>query len=351
MTGHKKARAGFTLIELMVSMTVGLFVLAAAVQLTSDQSRLLGRASSRLEMHQAARLATDLLAQDLRHASVGLGYRPDGTFAGLSRGNFTVSGGASFQADDRVVTLSSGTVRTDDIGIRLAAGSIRTVASYSAATAQLCAGADLEAGEVVVLLTREGLHARTVQVSAFGPAVCRDGTCVQGCEDVTFASDSSYLSDVEATNADYTEGEMAGEFQHLVWFLVADANGRGLLQRAEVTAQNPCAAADETCGGTVADNVEFLQASVWQWDEDTQTWVDRTTAGDLTDRSRVRIDLELGVRAAHSDERDADQAVLRSELSPTVCVPGPCGRPRDKVQRYAVRSSVEIRNSGRMQIR
>jgi prepilin-type N-terminal cleavage/methylation domain-containing protein len=345
------ARRGFTLIELMVSVAVGLFVLAAAVRLTTDQSRILGRATSRLEMHQSARLAADLMAQDLRHASVGLGYRPDGTFAGLSRGSFTVPGGAAFQANDRAVSLASGPVLTDDLGVRMTTGAIRTIAAYTMTTAQLCAGSGLDVGDVVVLMSREGLHARTVQVSGLSAATCGAGTCVRGCEDLAFVADGSYASDLSAAAADYTEGEMAGEFAHVAWFLVPGADGRGRLQRAEVTAQQPCSVADATCGGLVADNVELLQVAVWQWDEETQVWVDRTTTGDLSDRSRTRVDLELIMRAAHTDAGDALQAPLTSELAPSQCLPAPCGQPKDQVRRYALRSSVEIRNSGRMQIR
>lgn len=342
-------RAGFTLLELMVSMAVGVFVVTAAVAVTTDHSRVLGRASSRLDMHQGARLAIELLSQDVRHAGVGVGYRADGRFAGLSLGNFSVTGGASFQSNDRSVTLEGVARATDDLGIRVAVGDVRTIAAYGASTAEVCAGASYDAGDVVVLTTREGLRARTVKIGPLSASSCSRGACVQGCESFSFTADASYLSDSSAASANYAEGEVAGSFQHLVWFVTPDANGQGVLQRAEVSTARPCSTADESCGGTVAAGVETLQVAFWQWDDLTAQWVDRTTAPDIDGAERVRVDLELVVRALHVDARSGPQEPVTSQLS-SECLPAPCGS-KDTVPRWVTRASVEIRNSGRMTIR
>lgn len=343
-----RRKAGFTLIELMISVVVGTFVLAAAIAVTTDHSRVLGRASGRLEMHQGARVAVDLLAQDLRHAGVGVGYRADGSFAGLSMGGFTVQGGAAFQSNDREVTLEGVARRTDDVGIRQAVGDIRTIAAYNDTQAEICAGASYEAGDVVVLTTREGLRARTVRVGGLSATSCSRGLCVGGCEAFSFTADSAYQSDLSAVSADYVEGEVAGTYQHVVWFVTPDANERGLLQRAEVTSERTCANADNTCGGTVTEGVESLQVAVWQWDEVTAGWVDRTDATNIDGSQRIRVDLELVVRAP-DDPLGGQQSPVQMQLD-SQCIPSPCGT-EDAVPRWATRSSVEIRNSSRMMIR
>ncbi len=344
-----KRRRGMTLIELMVSMTVGLFVLAAAVAVTTDHGRVLGRTTTRLDMHQSGRLAIELLSQDLRHAGIGVGYRPDGSFAGLVRGNFAVAGGATFVGNDRQVDLASGTLMTDDIGIRQASGAMRTIAAFSSASAEICSGSGFAQGDVVVLMSRAGLHARTVTVGPLSPSACSRGTCVSGCESFSFTADNSYVSDAAAPAADYAEGEVTGDYQHVVWFVTPDAQGLGHLQRAEVTAATVCTAADLSCGGTVAQGVESLQMAVWQWDAATSQWVERTNAAQIDSRDRIRVDLELVVRGGRADDLGVANSSIQMELN-NQCAPAPCGAT-DKIRRWATRSSVEIRNSGRMLIR
>ena len=77
MRFHKKL-AGFTLVELLVSMAIGLVVLAAVVQLFKggmDATRLVSQQS---EMQQNVRAALNLIAKDASMAGSGL---PPGGFA------------------------------------------------------------------------------------------------------------------------------------------------------------------------------------------------------------------------------------------------------------------------------
>ena len=134
------SQTGFTLTELLVSSAIGLFTLAVAVQMASDHTAILSQTTSKMDMYQSARTAVELLGEDLRHAGLGVGYRPDGRFAGLMRGSFQVQGGATFTADGLTQTLSTGSIPTDDLGIRLAMGDLRTIASFSGSQGQICAG-------------------------------------------------------------------------------------------------------------------------------------------------------------------------------------------------------------------
>ncbi|MEM7675065.1 MAG: hypothetical protein AAF449_03580, partial [Myxococcota bacterium] len=66
--------------ELLVGTAIGLFTLSVAVQLASDQSMMLGRTTTSIDTMQSARRAVELLTEDLRHAGMGIGYRPSGEF-------------------------------------------------------------------------------------------------------------------------------------------------------------------------------------------------------------------------------------------------------------------------------
>lgn len=342
--------AGFSLIELLVSAAIGAFVMLAAVVAATDHTRILSKTRSHIDMQDAGRVSLDLLAGDLRMAGFGVGYRPDGSFAGLSRGSFTVPGGARFTAQDRSLSLSAGTVTTDDIGIRRGSGEVRSIASYADGLAQLCAGSNASPGDVMVLRTRTGASARTIRVNSVSPATCRGASCLGGCEDVNFSADSTYASDLYAANVDYTSGEATDDFAEIVWFVIPGGDGLGELRRAEVTAVDPCVAPDSSCGGTVAPSVQTLQAAVWQWDEPTASWVDMTSNALITGKRRIRVDVELVIRSHYVDERSPYRESLPLELGAGKCVPSPCGSRPDQVERRVLRTSVELRNSGRMNL-
>ena len=333
----------------MVSSAIGLFTLAVAVQVASDHTSLLGQTSKRVDMLQSARGAVELLSEDLRHAGLGIGYRPDGQFGGLIRGTFTVQGGAQFFSNGVQQTLTTGSISTDDLGIRIATGDLRTIASFSGNQGQICAGSVLAAEDTVVMLSREALHVQTARLLTLNDAACVNGQCRDGCSTFTFALDGSYSSDADASTANYVGGMMVGDYAELVWFVAPGADNDGELRRAEVTQAQPCTARDQTCGGLVADNVETIQVAVWQWDETLGQWVDQTLTTAIGDRRRVRVDVELVLRAGTDGQAGAHQPVAL-QLD-TACVGGACGGTADSYRRFVMRTSVEVRNGGRMLIR
>src|SRR5687768_1400823 len=119
MQANRRVR-GFTLVELMVSMAIGLFVVAAAFTFVVHQNQLLEFTRRSIDRDRGGRVSLDLLVQDLRHAGIGTGYAPDGTFNGIIFGDFTVPGGAIFHGNDL----------SDDIGIRMANGSYRSIVQF-----------------------------------------------------------------------------------------------------------------------------------------------------------------------------------------------------------------------------
>ena len=69
---HKRANnAGFTFIELMIAMALGLIVMGAAVQLYSQALKATWVTSERSEMQQDFRASSNLLARDLSMAGSG----------------------------------------------------------------------------------------------------------------------------------------------------------------------------------------------------------------------------------------------------------------------------------------
>ena len=74
MRSRSKTRAhGFTLVEMLVAMALGLVVLGAAVQLYTQGVNATWSVSQRAEMQQDFRAAADMLTRDLSLAGSGLG--------------------------------------------------------------------------------------------------------------------------------------------------------------------------------------------------------------------------------------------------------------------------------------
>ena len=334
----------------MVGTAMGLFVVAAAFTFVVHQNRLLDFTSREIDRDRSGRVALDMLGHDLRHAGVGVGYQADDTFRGMMLGSFTVQGGATFDASNQPIVLKSsngGTPTsynffTDDIGIRFANGSNRSIVMFGDGVGQVCRGGEFRADDVVLFRSEDAVDARTARILSIASAdSCTDGSCVDGCDFFTWAVDDSFYANPGSTAVDYEGGEMAGGYQELVWFVE-----NGELRRATINASNPCGSRDAGCGGTVAFDVDSIQMQIWQWDSTTSAWEDRTALQTLVDRRRVRIDLEMVVRMEGA--KPTPQPTVELELEPGNCLPS-CNT-RDHIPRRALRLSVEIRNSGRLEL-
>lgn len=341
-----RARAGFTLLELLVASAIGAFITLAAVAFASQQTRLLGLTSEVLDVSQSGRFAIDRLAADLRVAGAGTGYDEGGRFTGLDLGSFT-RGGATFESNNRAIILEGGAATTDDLGLLIANGGYATIAAFNqAGSGQLCSGSGFEDGDVVLLRSEDGISARTVRITSIGASGCSEGVCRDGCESFTWEADPSFTSGPDATSVSYAGGEAAGDFQRVAWFVDAADPSRpnfGRLRRAE----GDCAAADHGCGELIADGVESLQLRVFEWSEG--GWIDRTgTTGRIDSRGRLRVDVELVLRSRQTEPERVHPPIL-SVLEPGLCLPE-CGS-KDGVSRRVISTSVELKSSGRVQFR
>lgn len=351
MKSPRKYRAGFTLLEMVVGAGVSMVVCAAAFAFAQHETRVLGLTTNSIDMNQSNRTMIDYLSEDLRHAGAGVGYRTDGTFGGLLLGSYTVDGVAFSAQASRVNIPNNSTMLTDDLGMVIADGARSTIANYSiAGNGQICANSGLTVGELAVLRSEDALAARTVRIDGLSAGTCSTGTCVGGCQNFTWSATGGFSSDTVAAQASYLGGELAGGLKSVVWFVVG-TNGAsipgGSLRRAVFDGRTvTCTARNNTCGVLMSENIDTLQFQVWRWDTTAATWRN-VTAGPLDTRDRLRVDIELVARARVEVDRNIAPVALRLEAGQ--CVPN-CS-VRDKYERRVLRSSVEIRNSGRMRIR
>src|SRR5688572_25158030 len=97
MKDGRSNNRGFTLLELLVGSSMGIVVTLAAFAFAQRQTRNMAYVTESVTLSQAGRSVIDMLAEDLRHAGAGVGYRADGTFGGIYTGSFRL-GGATFNA-------------------------------------------------------------------------------------------------------------------------------------------------------------------------------------------------------------------------------------------------------------
>jgi hypothetical protein len=358
----------------MIGVAIALFLTAAAVTFVRHETRLLGISQDRVDMIQGSRAAIDLIANDLRAAGQGIGYDEAGNFQGLLLGNFTAGGLNTWNGNgnSRSINLNDTTNKANignawvsnvvDIGVLYAAGSYRTVNDWDpGGVLEYCArdddgdgamdmGTGFGVNDVQIIRADNGAAAETIQLAGIaGPQNCNTqvGDCLFDCYTAGWSlAPIQIFSTGVASEPSYVGGELAGGIQQVVYFVVANNNGFGALQRVVFT-NNNCAAIDQNCGGTVATGVESLQMQIWQWQQTPPQWVN-AGVGPINGMDRIRVDLELVVRADGTDERQHEAIALR--LSPGNCAPMPC-TTRDYTERRAYRTSVEIKNSGFMQIR
>ncbi|MFO0723371.1 MAG: prepilin-type N-terminal cleavage/methylation domain-containing protein [Myxococcota bacterium] len=364
-------RHGFTLVEMMVGVALGSLVVMAAVGFAGHQVATLGKSNQVLEMTQVGRAALDLVADDVMHAGVGVGYQSNGNFGGIEAAGAYSFQGLNLSSDNRAITVNEEAgplvAPTDDLVLSLADGDTVTVVNYAPGpkTGQICAPADggvrmFENGPAsVVLRDQFGLAAVSgslAPISAVPAAtLCADGaTCeaaggAMGCIDFSFTPDGVFQTDASAINVDYSGGSAASGFRRVAWYIDTDAGGRPQLRRV-TSADLPCGGlGDQNCGTLIADDVESLHFRLYTFTAG--AWVDVTNAGaPIATRDPVRVDLELVVRTRAVPEEAGQHSSPSLVLEGDTCLFGggapPC--PASHYLRSTFRTSIDIKNSGYM---
>jgi type IV pilus assembly protein PilW len=124
--GRRPVSRGHTLLELAISMALGLLVVVAALVLYRGQRASHDRAADIVRMHEAATAALDLVGQQVQMAA----FAPLGSATGV--GLFGCSQGRAVGSDD-APACESLTSHSDGVMIRYAADAIATWPSSSGA--------------------------------------------------------------------------------------------------------------------------------------------------------------------------------------------------------------------------
>ena len=96
--------AGFTLLELMVSMSIGMVILAAVTTTFMSQTKIYNAQEQTNEMQQNARGILDIITRELKMA----GYKPNGgSFSGITYSTTQLMVQADLNSDGAISTSST----------------------------------------------------------------------------------------------------------------------------------------------------------------------------------------------------------------------------------------------------
>ena len=382
----RRVQRGLTLVELLVGTFIALTLTAAALAFALHETRLMGASRDKLEISQTTHAALDLIAEDVAEAGTGIGYDAAGNFAGLMLGTFTV-GACTYNPVPNTLTLtevgaqnvagSTYDLPITDLGIRYANGHYASIADYDETSSggQHCQ--DIDFGDVwfadeelVVLRSEYALDAFTARIVSHAKqggttfSACREYECnttPARCVDFTFAIDPSWSSDPTAATRGYRRGEIHGGYREIVWYIEPATDighAIGSLRRAVFgTRIDGVQDLPSTCasrigsGAEVATYVETFLVQPYTFNELTGVWERWTVAGPINTDRRIRVDMELVVRS--ESPAPALQPDPRLRLTrPAVCIPaGTCGSNTDYGRRYVYRTSVHVKNSGRVRMK
>ena len=378
-------QTGLTLVELLIGTFIALTLTAAAVAFAVHETRLMGASQDRLVIAQTTHAALDLIAEDVAQAGSGIGYDSAGNFAGLMLGNFTV-GACGYglntvsltEVDQLNVAGTVYSVPTTDLGIRYANGNYAGIADYNALggqpSGQHCQDMDFgdiwfAPNELVVLRSDSGAAAHTAVINSqatqgapntFSGTGCSYTECNNTpgrCIDFTFTLDSSWRTDALAGTANYARGEIHGGYREVVWYVEQSADPAlghqfGSLRRALFTTTNlpSSCVARAGSGVEVTQYIETLLVQPYTLNPQTGLWERWTAAPPINNARRIRLDLELVIRSqspAPAPQRETELLLA----TPAQCIPaGSCGGNTDYGKRFVYRTSVEVKNSGRVRM-
>jgi len=352
-----RRRAGFTLIEVLVGITIGLFLTAAAVTFVRFETRLMGINTERLDMQQAGRASLDLIASDVQLAGLGMTLDGNNDFPGLLTGTFNID---AVPFGPSALTLESGdpnpgtyTVPIFDFGVRFAAGEQASIVGWDVTTKQMriCdhPALDVEDGDTIIVRDEQYLSSRAVKVGGYAAVTnCR---CAQGCIDFTWSDPDptqTFTSYVGADTLDYNLGAAFTDYSTVVYFMLDQGAGtnRASLRRAQFDPDNAgnCIARDGTCGVEMARDVEALAFQVWGFDTVAAQWALVPPGNPIPGDQKLRVDIELVTRSRQ--EGDGVKEPVQSNILGATFPPG----GPDRIEREVFRTSVEIKNVGRPSI-
>lgn len=158
-------RAGFSLVELVVTLGVAGIMLASAVQLVTTQTRTARSHATRMEAQQAARSSLDAMTRDIRLAGACL----------PTDGEFTALDGTNAAAGDSI-TIRTGSVK-DMVACTVT--SLAVLARKDATSVQVASADDFQAGTLGYLRHPNGAGQILPIASAGGIVITFGGPLTQ----------------------------------------------------------------------------------------------------------------------------------------------------------------------------
>jgi type IV pilus assembly protein PilW len=191
-----KSINGFTLVELMVSMSIGMVILAAVTTTFMSQTRIYNAQEQINEMQQNARGALDILAREVKMA----GYNPNGaSFVGVTYSTTQLM----IQADlDSSGAISTSSTANEQIVYAYDAANDRITRAVGSGTAQVLA----EHIAAFDFTYRDGTGTATT-VSANIRQVSISITAITAKQDPNYTPDGGYRTYI--VSATITPGNLA----------------------------------------------------------------------------------------------------------------------------------------------
>lgn len=346
----RRTERGFTLVEILITMTISLFMVSMAILFMTQETKLLTRGRGELDAERSARSGVALLARDLRRAGTGFGYGQtsvgDPYFLGLRTGAFR-AGGFSFSDGELMVAFTD--------------GEIATVAHIADQTANAVVGlscVDLvrahQTGSAV-LTDMMGRQRALVSIPSQAPVLSTTPCSCPGS--LCFPFELEPMMDLAGNGVTrpWGKGEILPNPTKAVWFLSdsSEANGFRDLRRyhGPYSAVGGCDGGRASCGIVVSFEIEAFHFRVHEFEPLTQRWQEVTWIpipsvtgawGDFTgglapaSRNALRVDIEVIART--EQEVSGATPVVRSGLSDNVYP----ASGDDGYYRTALRSSVRV---------
>ncbi len=321
---------GLTLIELMVSMVLGLVVVGGAISLTLANRQSYRTNEGLSQVQESARTAFELIARDVRQAGVS-GCDNEGRVANV----VDTSGGTDWwmdwfgilghEDDEDTSAVDFGSNRgdrsagTDAIQLQGIQGIALTVEDHDALAGTIevnAATTDIGPGDVMVVCDFD--HATIFQVTAYDAAAVRmthdspggvtPGNCSRG---LGFPTDCSSVS---GNTWAFNRNSMLGRFFATDWYVGESARpeegGRSLFRRR--LAAGGGLLTEEVVTGVTDMQITYRRDGGDEFEEANAV----TAAGDWDDINAVRIALTVdSAEARVSTDPDINQGRLRRTFS------------------------------------
>lgn len=275
--------AGFTLIELMVAMLLGLIVMGGVISVFLANQQVYRTSTALGDVQDGSRMAFEMLSQNIRHAGL-LGCSNNGQVANVLKGSPN-AGGTDWWADwnnalhgygsDTAANpaLTVGTTAgdqaagTDSLMLLNAAHAGLSVASDDTASATLTlngTSSDLGAGDIMIVcdpdhaaIFRATSYDSTAGIVGYAYGATATGNCSTG---LGYPTVCTVAGNVYAPSGFDVNSPVAGLAAN-VWYIGTNPDGgRSLYSKAVVTSTG-AAPAQEMVRGVTAMNISYHLAN------------------------------------------------------------------------------------------